>query len=395
MMVIVENISGKKNQGVRVLCILPIAKDSRIARRVDMLKDAGFEVEAAAFYRDKDVGRIPDCRVEYLGHLRHGHYASRIPRLLATVPRVRRAIARNDIVYVFNCDIAMLALVSAVGLHRPMVIETADIRDLQVARNWKGRIVRAMDKLATEFSNLLVLTSEDYQEYYRDWLGIDKKRLVIENKLSADFATSIVPEDFPKQEWNGQEEAPLRIGWFGMLRDEWSWQVLDRLTLSDPQRFSGILAGVLQRNDVERALAHNPGLTYLGEYSYPDGLRDLYCGVDLTLAVKPPQIPTSWSKLNRFYETCLFRRPAIVRAGCADARLVTQYDIGLVIESTDVDEAVAEIRSIRASDMNRWRTNMALLPASAYAVTDEAVVLGKAIADVVGPITKLGGVDGA
>lgn len=243
---VMENLSGKNSQGVRVLCILPTAKDSRIARRVDMLKDAGFAVEAAAFQRDKDAGRIPDCPVEYLGHLRHGHYASRIPRLLTTVPRIRRAIGRNDIVYAFNFDIAMLALVSSVGLQRPVVIETADIRDIQVARDWKGRTVRAVDKLATELSSLLVLTSEDYQEYYRDWLGTDKKGLVIENKLSADFATSIAPEDFPQREWNGKEAAPLRIGWFGMLRDEWSLQVLDRLTLSDPQRFSGILAGVLR-----------------------------------------------------------------------------------------------------------------------------------------------------
>ena len=375
---------------VRVLCLLPRMNDSRIARRIDMLRESGCAVEALAFEREHDMGRAPGCPVGSLGHLEHGHYASRLRKLLRSAPSVRRASRRNDLVYAFNCDMALLALAATAGLDTPVALETADIRDIQVANDWRGKVVRTVERLATERCRLLVVTAAGYRAYYRDWLGTPRRGLVLENKLDASFAAS-VKRAVPEANTSDAGDRPIRIGWFGMLRDEWSWRVLEKVIAEKPAEYTAVLAGVGMLDNFAERVLRRPEIVYLGEFSHPEGLSRIYGAVDLVMACYPTNIPRSWSRSNRYYEACLFNKPLIVRAGCADAEPVGRLDIGLVIDTSDTDGAAAAIRAVSAQELNRWRTNLASLPASAYSVTDEAVALGKAIADAVShPIVARG-----
>ena len=387
--------------GLSVLCVLPRERDSRIARRIDMLKKAGFTVEAVSFEREQDVGRLPDCGVESLGHIRHGRYAERIFKLLRAVPAIRRAARRNDAIYAFNCDLAFVSLLSAFGIGRPVVLETADIMGIQVTEGLYGRAVRGLDRIAVEGCSLLVLTTTGYREYYRDWLSSSKDALIIENKIDSAFAASV--RNIPEEPVTGLEvsdsecaytKTPMRIGWFGILRDEWSWRVLENLIAERSSEHTVVLAGVGMLDRFSERVIRHPAINYMGEYAHPQGLQEIYSSVDLVMACYPPVIPFGWSQSNRYYEACLFGKPLIVRAGCADAERVKRLDIGLVIDTSIAEEAATAIRAVTAQDMNRWRSNMASLPTSAYAVTDEAFVLGKAIADIARPITARGVGDG-
>ena len=386
-------MTRRESDCLRIMCVLPRLRDSRIARRIDMLSKSGFAVEAIAFERKQDAGREPDCPVQLIGEIRHGSYISRIPRFLRAMPAVRRAMKRVDLVYAFNVDIALLALVAGNGLGRPVVLETADIRDIQVSDTWGGRIVRVLEKRVTERCSLLVLTADGYRTYYRNWLGAEQDALIIENKVASGFAEQLTRPPERVERESAAAIGPLRIGWFGILRDAWTWEVLRCLTNNRPEGHVAVLAGLGVLDDFDERVAGHPGVEYLGEYRSPDDLCRIYDSVDLTMACYPTEVPSRWSRSNRYYEACLFGKPLIVRAECADAERVARHDIGLVLDASDPHEAAQEIQSISAEDIERWRRNIRELPAEEYVALNEASELGAALSRIVTGQVRCGGAE--
>lgn len=366
---------------IKILCILPTLTDTRIARRIDMLNRGGFAVEAVAFERRQRSGRRPDCPIQRLGPIPPRRYAARIGKLLAAVPTVRRAIRRNDVVYAFNSDLAFLAAISGSGLNRPLVLEVADIKEVQVASDWSGRAVRVLEKLAVDRCSLLVLTTSGYLPYYRHWLGAKTPSMVIENKLAPEFVKSIPRIDPPD---SAALDRPLRIGWFGRLRDEWTMRVLEELTRLGPHQYTAVLAGTPSPflAGFSARVDNSPNIEYRGGYSYPEDLPALYNSVDLVMACYPPEIPHGWSQSSRYYEACLFRKPLIVRAGCADADGVRKHTIGLVLDAVAVEEATAAIDEVPLEDWMRWRENAAAVPPPVYLSNGEVDVLARAFANL-------------
>ena len=100
----------------------------------------------------------------------------------------------------------------------------------------------------------------------------------------------------------------------------------------------------------------------------------------------PPEAPFGWCRSNRLYQACLFHTPIAARAGTADAEVVAERDIGLIIPDADPAAAAERIGGIRASDLRRWRANMAALSDSLYAdggADDDGARLGSALAALV------------
>lgn len=369
----------------RVLCIAPILTAPRIAKRVAMLQDASFDVRMAGFERPQYLGRRPDCPTLSLGEMPDGRYASRALRIARAAPKARGAIRESDLVYAFNSDSALLALIAGAGLRRPLVMETSDLMPPQVEGGLRGGAARTLDRRIARACKLLTLTSHGYAAYFRDWLRAETPRLVIENKAEAWFAESVRAR--PSRPDDGAPFAgrPLRIGWFGALRDDWSFRVLDALTRAAPERFSALLAGTPIGLDrfAERAAA-NPNIAYRGPYDHPHGLPALYDDIDLVMACRSPEPPDGLSQTNRYYDACLFRKPLIVRAGSVDGENVRRLDIGLTLMSSGVEEAAEEIRGAADADWERWRRNIAALPMEFYVDDGGADVLRDALANILG-----------
>lgn len=372
-------------QPLRVLCVLPHLIDPRISLRVEMLREAGFLVEAVAFETRYSSGRPPDCPVESLGRLRFKPFYARAVEVLMRLPKVRAAIRRNDVVYAFHTEMGLAAAAAGAGLARPLVLEVHDIRRRQVARGLQGRLVRLVDRCIARACALLVTTSADYRAYYRDWLRVEPPSLVVENKVSGALAAEVRARDAPHSGGGPGEGAPLRIGYFGLLKDEWSMRVLESLAASAPDRVRIVLAGTFDYiEDLPRRVARHRNMEHRGPYSNPDALEELYTGVDVVLSCYSPAAPYGWARSNRYYEACLFRRPLIVRAGTGDAAEVEQRGTGLVIADDDAEGAAAAIGRITPDDLRRWQANMAGLPLEAYAYTDEAAMLGRAVIAAMG-----------
>lgn len=369
----------------KILCILPTMNDPRISLRVQMIQEAGFEVEAVAFANSHFLGRPLGCPVRSLGHLRSKIYLLRIFEIMARTLKIRAAIRHSYIVYAFYLEMAMVAQLASVGLPKPVVLEIHDIKSHQVSRGFKGWLIRSIDKFVTDACELLVLTTENYKAYYRDRLNIETPTLIIENKTEETFTNTIRRNILEASSRQQLDERPLRIGYFGLLNDEWSLRLLELLTTTAPEMFKAILAGTpLRLESFPQRVEQNQNIEYRGEYTHPHGIAELYMGVDIVLACYPPVIPACWAQSNRYYEACLFQKPLIVRAGTGDANHVARHKIGMVITDNDLESAAAAVRSITSAQWDNWRANMEKLSPEVYSYTYEAEQLGRAIKKSVG-----------
>ena len=379
---------------LRALCILSNLRHPMQGERVAMLRRAGFDVEAQAFERGGFAGgSVPDCPVESLGEIRNRAYASRAVKLLTSVRKARAAIRRNDVVYAFGPDLGAMALLAGAGLGKPMAMEIADIQPIQVGRGPVSRLIRFADKAAAKRSRLLTLTADGYKNYYRDWLGAKTPSITIENKMDAEFAAMARngrgAESQDGADTDADADAPIRVGWFGMLRDEWTLRTLECLQANESRRFNVDMSGKIgsAMRDFRRRADAMPNARYSGEFDWPSGVAALYRRADIAMVCYPPEIPFGWCRSNRLYQACLFHTPIAVRAGTADAELVAERDIGLIIPESDPAAAAERIAGIRRSDLRRWRANMASLSDSLYANADsddDAQRLGAALAGLVG-----------
>jgi succinoglycan biosynthesis protein ExoL len=378
----------------RVVSLLPLIGHPRDSKRISMLQRAGCPVEALAFERDYHQGRLPTCPVTSLGRIPHGQYLRRAFRLLAAQPTIRRALRRADVAYASGGDMALAAIVAGIGLGRPIALEVGDIRSVQIASGWKGRLFRALDRFIARRIRLLVVTAPGFVDgYYRARLHQDVPSLVIENKLDEEVMPVHAPRE-PKAALRRPDGSrrPIRIGYFGVLRCDWSWRLLESLALRYPQEVEIVAAGFpMSPADLPERAKRIANMKYLGEYRSPQDLPAMYAQVDMVWLCYPdPGLRDPewrWAQAvcrsNRFYESCYFRTPTIALEGGADGQEIARLGIGLVSNDSSDEAVIQAIRAVTDEDLLGWQRNLEALPRGVFVYTDEAERLGGALADIV------------
>lgn len=368
---------------VRVLSLLPVLGHPRDSKRIAMLQEAGCSVEAAAFERDYHSGRMPTCAVHRLGRISHGRYARRVLQILSALPTLRRLLRKSDLAYASGQDMALSALVAGIGLGKPLILEVGDIRRVEVLRNPLGWLVRRLERFVVARSKALVVTAAGFAAHFRDRLRTRTPLLVLENKLDAGamsglHAASALPSS----------GAPLRIGYFGVLRCAWSWEVLEKLAETYPNRVQVVVAGyAMEPTDIATRASRLPNVSFRGQYKSPGDLPNLYSEVDLVWACYPgPEVTDPdwrWAlrvcRSNRFYESCYFARPLVSLAGSGDGDEVARYGIGLVIDDQSPPAVCAAVAAVSHDDLARWSANLTALPRSVYLYESEQERLRSAV----------------
>ncbi len=379
----------KQPEDIRILSVLQLVGHPRDSKRVAMLKEAGFDVEAVAFEREYHSGRLPECNVESLGKIANGRYLQRVLRMVSSMPALRRAIRRNDLVYASGQDVAIMALVASLGVRKPIIMEIGDIRELQVARGLKGLLIRYFDRRFVNACSFLVVTAPGFVDnYYRKWLRSSVPAMVIENKVESDFVDEIrSAEHSTRLEGRPLIDRPLRIGYFGGLRCEWSWRTLAAFAKARPKDVQIVLAGmVMNPSDLEQQVGQYDNIEYLGEYKSPQDLPSLYGNVDLVWGcyqhIGPDDWNLRWARPNRFYESCAFQVPLVSRAGSCDAIEVERLNIGLIINDEGVQRVVDALCEITPEQLETWKENMTNLPRRVFAYTTEIEELRTVLLDV-------------
>ncbi|MCE9619797.1 MAG: glycosyltransferase [Planctomycetes bacterium] len=378
------------NETVKVCSVLPVLGHPRDSKRVSMLQAAGFQVEAAAFERDYHTGRMPSCPVTSLGRISHGRYLARAFKMLRALPTLRRVLRRNQVAYASGPDMALFAILAGFGLGVRVIVEVGDIRHAQVARGWKGRLSRGIDRFIVNHSKLLVVTARGFAEdYYQGRLKSRTPVLLMENKLDEEpLKMALAGRNPNPPEAFDPSRRPLRIGYFGVLRCAWSWNLLMHVAKSMPDRVRVIAAGYCM-HPVE---APDPGalpanFEFRGKYKSPEDLPALYGSVDIVWACypEPGVIDPDWRwaqsvcRSNRFYESCFFKRPLISMLESGDGREVERLGVGLLLREQGDEAVLKAIAGITGEDIARWGRALAGLPRSVGVYTEEAGMLANAI----------------
>lgn len=383
-----ESNSESTNPVCKVLCVLPVLGQPRHAKRISMLTQEGFEVEAAAFRRDYHRGRLPNCEIKNLGKIKSGNYIQRIFTLITSLPALRRSIRDNQVVYAFGLDMSLVAIIAGIGLGRGIILEVGDIERLQVSPCLKGLIIRMLDRYVAHVIKLLVVTASGYVEgYYHKWLNIQPPVLVLENKLEP---ITVKSNDVHLTNENDKQpfvDRPLRIGYFGLLRCDWSWNVLETLANTRPDDIEIIVAGrPMIPVDLIKRVEKLANIKYIGEYKSPDDLPGLYESVDIVWGCYPAPVSGDynwrWARTNRFYESCLFQKPIITLSGTSDAVEVDRHGIGVSITNLETKATINTLLEISQDDLARWKENLKRLPRNVYEYTVEATDLAIAIRNI-------------
>ena len=205
-------------------------------------------------------------------------------------------------------------------------MEVGDLVDLQLSQEFRGKIFRLFDRWLTSKMVLLVVISEGFiNEYYKKWLGVNIPSLIIKNKLEwkkKRFENINIQNNESLTSDNSKKV--IRIGYFGLLRDFWSWQILSTLAEQYYKIQKIVFAGmpINPSNLVDQISLKN--MTYLGEYKSPDGLASIYNQTDMIWAcypeIKKDDWNLCWGRPNRFYESCYFGKPCFARLGSLFAK---------------------------------------------------------------------------
>ncbi len=357
---------------MRVTFVLPTLGHPRHRKRMEALRRLGVDVRVLAFEREGQLGTLPDGAVS-LGVIANEEFARRGAVYARALRTIRRAARGSDAVYTFGVDLLALVRAALTGLRRrpALATEVGDITAILVEQGRRGRVARRLERMVLGSDALLVATSPAYvSNFYVGIQGLDVGRtMVIENKVDP----TITPPPAP----GVAEGGPLRIGWFGMLRCEYSWACLRRLAEEAGQDVEIVLRGVPYAGCAQLAeeAAGFANVRYEGRYRVPDELPGMYGGVDLCWMVHhDPDRPYEnwgWARSNRLYQAGWFGTPIVGQRGKDDAKLVTEHDLGVVVDVTDVAGTIETLKAIGPADLRRWRAALGAMPVTAWALSDE------------------------
>jgi len=374
------------------------------ANRYVMLKRQGFDVEVTGwerlgYERPVDTSRLPSGQFSVLGAIRDRSVLGRCLTLLRSLPRLRRLLRRSDLVVVNGGpEIALTVMLAGLLLRRPLVRDVSDVHPVGVGKGLKARLFRMAEKAVAARCRLLVLTSGEYERYIRDWLKADPPVIVVENKLDPELALawrnlSANAQGVSQQRRDPGIDQPLRVGWFGLIRDRWCLELVEHLVQTSGGMIEFVLAGEVDPGlpGFPEFVERNPAVEYLGIFSHPGDMPGLYAQVDMSLACYSPRDPFGWSLSCRYYDSCAFRTPLICRAGTGDAPRVERHGLGIVLRSDRPEDAAEEFGTVTVDDLARWRAAMDALEPAAYAYTGEVETLAGCLKLLAGGVLSQAG----
>ena len=310
-------------------------------------------------------------------------------KMLLAIPKLRKKIRSADIVYAMSPDLTALAMLAGLGLQKRYVMDMADIRRVQVSKNPIGFAWRLIDRWVIKRVHLLVVTARGFvTDYYEKYLRCEVRNFfVLENKV--DYAISSRPSR-PLKACD-----KIKIGYFGVLRSNWSFEVLLRLLTDYPSEFEINVAGINFQSeyDLHELERRYDGFTYWGTYNSPEDLSGIYANIDYVFACNPdPQeLDPLWywmqkiCRVNRYYEAIFFQKPLIVRDDSADGMEVRINAIGISIASDTPSDAASEIRKNAAEKLDQYHKNIEKLPVQSFHSDEDLVEF----AEKLGGLSKL------
>jgi succinoglycan biosynthesis protein ExoL len=333
----------------------PDRADPAVQRRVNQWQNAGFKILPFAFARSPETQYLGDVFVE-LGSVTQSSRIGRVVPMLLAMLRIARhsnTFGPADLYIGRNLDNGLLALFarSISRSNSPFVYEILDVNRACTEPGVTGAILRRIEKWLLRRADLLVVSSPHFVTYYyRRLLDYRGEWILFENRVPRYFDViqgSRAPFEAP-QPIPGERRRRWRIGWFGYLDDERSWDILRGLAERLPDEVAIHVRGMPYNGfDMNRLLAdveRLPNVTYGGAYRNPEDLAEVYRSVDLVWSAdcNVPSANSKWLLTNALYEAGYFGKPVLGIASNAVGQFVATQDTGWAIEEP-IEEHLVEL----------------------------------------------------
>jgi glycosyltransferase involved in cell wall biosynthesis len=217
----------------------------------------------------------------------------------------------------------------------------------------RGATLRRLEKWILQRASLLVVSSPHFLEhYYQKVLGYKGDWFLFENKVPRFVQTNQPRQRLVSTPVSGERpsSAPARrrwrIGWFGYLDDQASWEILRHLAERLPDEVEIYVRGAPNAGfDMARFMAdveRLDNLSYGGPYRNPEDLAEIYNSIDLVWSVDfvAPDSNSRWLFTNALYEAGYFGKPLLGIADNAVGQFAQSRGIGWCIDKPVAEKLV-------------------------------------------------------
>ena len=375
----------------------PDLDDPAVRRRVSQWRHAGFKVLPFAFARRSEAMRSEPGEFVNLGHIMPRSRIRRVIPLALAALRIlsqRGTLSEAGLFVGRNLDNALLALFARwiSGSSAPFIYEIFDVNQSCTEPGPRGALLRRVEKWLLAKIDLLVVSSPYFvTAYYQRILGYRRRWFLFENKVPrcVHLRQLARPGDDALREPVAARRPlgrPWRIGWFGYLDDERSWEILKRLAEKLPHDVAIHVRGIPYTNfDMSRFLADVARLdnvTYGGPYRNPEDLAEVYGAVDIVWSAdcNVPNANSKWLLTNGLYEAGYFGKPVIGLVDTAVGQFLKNHGTGWCLEAPFDESLVALIRSLTA-EQYEGKNMEAEHRAERFVETDEIERIWKILGD--------------
>lgn len=366
--------------------------DARVGKRIRAFQDLGWQVTGFTFHRQRSGrdGLVPFPNVD-LGETQDRAYARRIlslGRALRVLWRERVTVRAAAALYAVNTDNALLALAARIvaGRRLPIFLEIADIQPPFVHSGLKGRCLRWIERRVLKRTSCLVTTSPAFiRDYFTPRQHYQGRVFLLENKVypAGALRASSRSEPAPGPPW--------RIGWFGALRCQASWDAMRAMAHRHPDTMRFIVRGYPTAIDAapfHAQAAELPNLEFGGPYRYPDDLPKMHAGLHFVWGFdfSDPTANSRWLLPNRLYEAGLFGIPLLAAAGTETGRRVTADGTGpaLEVEAGSLSDRLSMFfQTLTMPEWLAWREALLSRPAADFEGEADYAALSAAMAEAV------------
>ena len=336
-----------------------------------MLRAGGAEVSLAGFRRSVlPVEEVEGIRPFDLGRTLDADLRQRVVHLAKVLLNFGRhlpAFADTDAFVARNLEMLLIAIRARalLGGRQPIIYECLDIHRQQISTRLTGRLIRRIESMMLDRSQLLITSSPAFvTAYFKGLLGASVRTEIVENKVF----------DLEGKEMASRSRTASPrwvIGWFGQLRCRRSFEILRNVADQAGGLVKIVTAGrpaVAVFENFETLVAQSPHFSFLGPYRNPEDLSDLYGRVHFSWTVDyfEPGTNVRWPLPNRLYESGLYGAVPIALRDVETGEWLAQRKLGVLLTEPVEENLLEFFRSLTADAYIEHAAAIARAPRSTW-----------------------------
>jgi succinoglycan biosynthesis protein ExoL len=355
--------------------------DARFHKRIESFAYLNYTISWLAYDRKRNKKVLPaqllPLKHIILGVTEDSNYSQRFIALFKSFfILIRNANILNvNYIYVINLDNALLMYFVAKFKRLKNIkflYEVADIQPILLKNTLRSKLLQKIEKKLLSKINLLITTSDKFIEHY--FAPITKysgETYILENKLFFNNRTLNRPTNV-----ENYNKKYLNVGVFGAFRCSKSLDMIMELSEKlDNVKF--ILRGYFLDSTAiyEKTLSKYKNISYLGSYSYPTDLPEIYKQIDIcwSLDFSSEGGNSDWLLPNRLYEAGYFGVPLVARSDTYLGEKIRKMNLGWTIETDYLNELSRFFKEITVNEITTFKKNILNSPESNFLINNDLI----------------------